>query len=121
MVLGLLESGQVQLPDLGARNAENLSKHLVAHILLMSRLRNQFSKLELDNIVYLLLGELFHLLFVCRQADFGNIYVENLSPNQCSQTQVKFSGSFFHDVGETILVMFGDLSFQQCSGNLLLR
>ena len=72
MVLGLLEPGQIQLPDLGRRNAEYLSEHLVARILLVSRLRNQFSKLELDDIVYLLLAELFHLLFVLCQEDFGD-------------------------------------------------
>ena len=74
MVLDILEPGQVQLADPGARDAKYLAKHSVANILLVAWPGYQLAKLQLDDVVDLLLGKLLHNLFMCyEQANSGDI------------------------------------------------
>ena len=57
----LVETGPVQPPDLRARHAKDLAQDPVARFRCMFRRRHQLPKLELDQVVDLLLRERFHV------------------------------------------------------------
>ena len=68
-----LEPGQVQQSDPAGRNAEDLAEDPVGHILSVAWLIHKLSKLELDEVVHLLLRELLHLyLIVMIRIDCGS-------------------------------------------------
>ena len=60
MLLVLLESGQVQPPDLAAGDLEELAQYSVADEGCVIRTGHQLAELELDDVVHLLLRELLH-------------------------------------------------------------
>ena len=59
-----LEPGQVQQSDPAGQNAEDLAEDPVGHILSVAWLIDKLSKLELDEVVHLLLRELLHLYLI---------------------------------------------------------
>ena len=60
MLLVLLESGQVEPPDLAAGDLEELAQYSIADVGGVVETRHQLAELELDKIVHLLLRELLH-------------------------------------------------------------